>query len=91
MLTETNYSGIPSVGIDLNPVACLISRVKTNLLPNPFLETGIMCAKNANSTISIIPKNEIPNLNHWFKPEDASIVIMYLLKTNKILYCLLYI
>src|ERR1700689_4489311 len=35
-LVECQRRGIASVGIDLNPIACLIARVKTNRLPQNF-------------------------------------------------------
>src|ERR1700752_3595814 len=36
-LTEAQDAGIESLGVDLNPIACLLSRVKTNPLPSGFL------------------------------------------------------
>ncbi len=67
-LVECQRRGIPCVGIDLNPIACLMSRVKT--APNPEgLKTHAMSAMRRAKTqpARIIPA--IPNLDHWFKPE----------------------
>lgn len=68
-LVEAQRVGIQSVGVDLNPIACLISRVKTNKLDENFLEVAKQiadCAENRylNDYVSI---PEIPNLDHWFK------------------------
>lgn len=46
-LVECQKRGLPSIGIDLNPIACLISRVKTTALPANFdtaLETLLATA-----------------------------------------------
>lgn len=65
-LVECQRRGLPSVGIDLNPIACLMTRVKTAPLP-PGLEeaahAALEQAKRARKPV--IP--EIPNLDHWFE------------------------
>lgn len=65
-LVECQKRGIQSVGIDLNPIACLIARVKTGKLPEHFeqelqkvLAIALQCKK------AVIPA--IPNLDHWFE------------------------
>lgn len=68
-LVEAQRAGFHSIGIDLNPIACLISRVKTNSLDDSFLEFANQIADRAenrylNDYVSI---PEIPNLDHWFK------------------------
>ncbi len=66
-LTEAQLAGIPSLGIDLNPIACLMSRVKTRPLTKslvPFAEKTISEARNGMTNIDI---PDIPNLDHWFK------------------------
>ena len=67
-LTEAQRQGLPSIGIDLNPIACLISRVKTSPLAPGFerLAVRIMNAARENRD----PERwEIPNLDHWFKSD----------------------
>lgn len=65
-LVEAQLAGIPSIGIDLNPIACLISRVKTRPLTNGFLECGRDAVEHAKKSKPVsIPK--IPNLDHWFR------------------------
>lgn len=58
--------GFPSVGIDINPIACLISRVKTTPLPKTGItSTALRLTQVANLSDAAIPP--IPNLAHWFK------------------------
>lgn len=66
-LVECQRLGIPSLGVDLNPIACLMARVKT-----APVETGLTSAINAVLTEAQMmdppPIPQIPNLNHWFMP-----------------------
>ncbi len=65
-LVECQKRAIGSVGIDLNPIACLISRVKTSKFPLNFdqaLEDVLLSAIKAKR--ADVP--EIPNLDHWFE------------------------
>ena len=65
-LVESQRMGIRSIGVDLNPIACLMSRVKTSPLPTTFLEQARMVAGIAEQdTHPHVPA--IPNLDHWFK------------------------
>ena len=67
-LVECQRHGIPSVGIDLNPIACLMSRVKT--APNPSdLKAHARSAMERAKTQPARSIPAIPNLDHWFKPE----------------------
>jgi len=66
-LVESQRLGIPSVGIDLNPIACLMSRVKTASCPVDLEEHAAEIVRISRG----VPKNdvpEIPNLDHWFTP-----------------------
>jgi site-specific DNA-methyltransferase (cytosine-N4-specific) len=38
-LVESQKAGIESIGVDLNPIACLLSKVKTQKLSDEFLNT----------------------------------------------------
>ena len=65
-LIEAQRFGIPSVGVDLNPIACLISRVKTAPAPVDLLETAQQISLIASKNQS--PQRwDIPNVDHWFK------------------------
>jgi len=68
--------GIPSIGIDLNPIACLISRVKTTPLPSGGLTpTALRVAQVAYPGGATVPP--IPNVDHWFAEEvSASIAAL---------------
>ena len=66
-LAEAQRLGLPSVGIDLNPIACLISRVRTSDAPAGLGEVAEGVARSALASPAAVP--EIPNLDHWFNPE----------------------
>ena len=65
-LVECQRRGIPSIGIDLNPIACLMSRIKTGICPQDLEAHALSVVEMANSQpASTIPA--IPNVDHWFK------------------------
>lgn len=67
-LLAAQRRGFNSIGVDLNPIACLISRVKTS--PTPFhldIDAEEVIAEARSDMSPYIP--DIPNLNHWFKPD----------------------
>lgn len=67
-LVECQRKGLPSVGIDLNPIACLMARVKTQPIADDLDSSISAVVLGAKSTSQPrIP--QIPNLDHWFKPE----------------------
>ncbi len=68
-LTEAQQAGYSSLGVDLNPIACLISRVKTSPLPNTFQSTAQQIVRDANFDSGKIKIPKIPNLDHWFKKD----------------------
>ncbi len=70
-LVEAVRLGFNAIGIDLNPLACLIARVKTGRLPSGFgsairrVEASAHAlARSGSMTIPTIPR-----LNHWFLPD----------------------
>ena len=65
-LVECQRLGITAIGIDLNPIACLISRVKTAHLDSD-LESHAqeLVVRAKDQPLCDIPA--IPNLNHWFE------------------------
>lgn len=66
-LVEAQRRGYGSVGVDLNPIAALISRVRTGPLHANFDEVAKQTSDRAqHSTTVKIP--DIPRLSHWFKP-----------------------
>lgn len=71
-LVESQRFGAPCIGIDLNPIAALITRAKTAPIPDG-LDQAIERAIDRAIQISSVPIPAIPNLDHWFtKPvQDA--------------------
>lgn len=61
-LVEAATADIPAVGIDLHPLACLISKVKVTPLSCSLEEA----ARAALARGSTRPVPEIPRLDHWF-------------------------
>lgn len=70
-LVEAVHSGLDAVGIDLNPLACLISRVKTRRLPERFDGAVRRVKSDAESLVlsGSVTIPEIPRLDHWFLPD----------------------
>lgn len=71
-LVEAQKKGYDSIGIDLNPIACLISKVKTqyiNLFELQAVADLVIASAKETQEYSI---PNIPNLNHWFK-KDAQV------------------
>lgn len=72
VLVESKLKKIPSVGVDSNPLAVLISKVKTAPIKRERLETYAerlhrSIAKDLDGKRWVeVPK--IKNLDHWFKP-----------------------
>lgn len=58
-------------GIDLHPLACLISRVKTTPLPHRLgmMATTIIQVAKSSLGAKAVKIPPIPRLDHWFKPE----------------------
>lgn len=84
-LVEAQRHGFDSVGVDLNPIACLISKVKTQLLPSCFIssvEKTAEIAKQLYEGSVSIP--EIPNIDHWFEKDiqKALSAILYVIQSQ---------
>ena len=78
-LLEAQRAGLHAIGIDLNPIACLIARVKTSALPLGFGDVVIEIIGRARE-VTTLPSPDIPNVDHWFKPE-VQIAVGALAKT----------
>ena len=65
-LVESQRHGLVSVGIDVNPIACLMSQVKTESVPPGLGEIARdILARAQRERDPAIPA--IPNLDHWFR------------------------
>jgi site-specific DNA-methyltransferase (cytosine-N4-specific) len=78
-LLEAQRRGVPSIGVDLNPIACLIARVKTSPAPEGLVATARELSRAARATKEP-PRWDIPNVDHWFKA-DVQHAIAALLHT----------
>lgn len=65
-LAEAQRRGHSTVGVDLNPIACLMARVKTSPLPVGVLSSAARVLQEMEREQTVqIPL--IPNLYHWFQ------------------------
>lgn len=67
-LLEAQRLGLPSVGVDLNPIACLIARVKTGPMPVDLTARASVISAAASRSRTKRTWN-IPNVDHWFKAD----------------------
>ena len=67
-LLEAQRRGVQSVGVDLNPIACLIARVKTSPAPDGLVVTARELSHAARRN-EAPPRWDIPNVDHWFKAD----------------------
>jgi len=65
-LLEAQAAGLPSIGIDLNPIAVLMSRVKTSAISPGSSRLLSEVVELAHSNLAP-PLPDIPRLDHWFK------------------------
>lgn len=82
-LATAQSMGFESFGVDLNPIACLIARVRT--APLTFEATA--CAEEVVAKAKCIgyaPIPAIPNLDHWFA-EPAQNAVARLVQSIKFL------
>ena len=64
-LVEAQALGYPAIGIDLNPLAALIAKVKTHPPGVSLLPSAARAVARATRTVQKIPP--IPRLDHWFE------------------------
>ena len=84
-LLEAQRSGYSSIGVDLNPIACLISRTKVSSLHEDFVKVYQEIIAKAESIFqSNIEIPSIPNLNHWFKKDIQTALASLIFCINEI-------
>ncbi len=66
-LVESQRRGFSCAGVDVNPIGCLISRVKTSPTPPALLRHADAVLGHADEPIEHRPA--IPNVDHWFRPD----------------------
>ena len=71
VLVESIDRGLNAIGIDLNPLATLITRVKTSPLPLNFLRVGksVLASALKKYARGDFEVPQIPRIDHWFKTE----------------------
>lgn len=68
-LEAAQRQGIPSIGVDLNPIACLISRVRTGICGESLLSVCNEIVTSCKSAPNGYDVPHLPNIDHWFMPE----------------------
>ncbi|NMN56853.1 site-specific DNA-methyltransferase (cytosine-N4-specific) [Xanthobacter sp. SG618] len=72
-LSEAQAVGIPSIGVDINPIAVMISRVRSSEIPADALNIAQQVEMAARADLAPrVPL--IPRLDHWFKPQVQSAI-----------------
>lgn len=72
-LAEAQHRGLPATGIDLNPIACLISRVRTQRWRpgdgcRGLHHAGMVRAYALEGADATELAHQIPRIDHWFAP-----------------------
>lgn len=76
--------GYKSIGVDLNPIACLVSRVKTRPIPLDFNEIANHVVTEAQALpVNLDEISFIPNIDHWFKKEIQKNILSLKLSIQK--------
>lgn len=68
-LLEAKRAGYSAIGIDLNPIACLITKAKIETSEVKLSIVAEDVVSRAKASIENIEIPDIPNLDHWFKEE----------------------
>lgn len=66
-LVEAALAGVRSVGIDVNPLACLITKVKLTPIAVSLQHHARLVVTEASEGTPV-PPPPIPRLDHWFQP-----------------------
>ena len=67
-LVQGQRFGLRTIGVDLNPIACLMGRVKTSPLPDGVDLAGRMIQESLDEyEPSLDWFDSIPNVDHWFE------------------------
>src|SRR5258708_2149654 len=86
-LVEATRIGLDVWGIDLHPLACLIARVKTTRVPPSYFDEATNVLNNAQEKIQQKVKiqiPDIPNIDHWFKPDIQTALAVLVEEIDKI-------
>jgi len=86
-LVESKVMGRPSVGVDINPVATLITKAKITPINPPVLESAFINLKRRfdfydSATKVNAPKHE--RIDYWFEPEEKNKLAFLLAEISKL-------
>lgn len=84
-LVEAGRVGIPSIGIDLHPLACLIAKVKTR----PPRNAKTVVASRAEELVEKaqtedVDVPDIPRLDHWFMPHVQEVLARLIYQIDRL-------
>ena len=86
-LVESKVMGRSSVGVDINPVANLITKVKITPIGLLTLEEAFVELKNRFSFYSPATQTNVPEherINYWFKPEEKNKLAFIFTEISKV-------
>jgi site-specific DNA-methyltransferase (cytosine-N4-specific) len=83
-LTEAQNLGVNSVGVDLNPIASLISRVKTAQFDFDLSSRAKKIITQCQAEAGPVKIPNIKNLDHWFKKDIQKKVSVLIEKINHV-------
>jgi len=86
-LVESKVMGRPSVGVDINPVAVLITKAKTTPINPKKIEKELTLLKEKINVYSKDTKVKVPEherIDYWFKPKEKRRIAFILAEISKI-------
>lgn len=81
-LLEAQKAGLDSLGVDLNPIACLISRVKVNQFDFDLIKESEKVIEKARLKKGRVAIPKIPNVDHWFKKDIQKALTLLINEIN---------
>jgi site-specific DNA-methyltransferase (cytosine-N4-specific) len=85
-LVEAQASGLESIGIDLHPLATLISKVKTTPVRSPLRRAARRLVDAARKHLQRGPLSvpPIPRVDHWFQPQVQQALAALVYEVNRL-------
>ncbi len=68
-LSVAQEKGYNAIGVDLNPIAVLNTKVKTSSLPDDFMKVCNEIVSNCEQRQFPLKEKVFPNIDHWFQKE----------------------
>jgi DNA modification methylase len=85
-LVEAKVMGRPSIGVDINPVAVLITKAKITPINPQKIEKAFISLKailNTYGDKTIIKAPEHERIDYWFKPEEKRKLVFNFAEISK--------